>query len=57
MGVGWTDKDIVELKGEMRTLIELGKKQCELLEQILRVFKKYDEDYLTEVEAGDIRPG
>ena len=38
-------------------LIELSKKQIELLEQILRVFRKYDDEYLAEIESGDAKPG
>ena len=49
--------DITILVEETRKLIELSKKQIELLEQILRVFRKYDDEYLAEIESGDARPG
>lgn len=47
----------VAILEENRKLVELSKKQIELLEQILRVFRKYDDEYLAEVESGDVRPG
>lgn len=45
------------MEEEIRKLVELSKKQIELLEQILRVFRKYDDEYLAEVEIEDLKQG
>jgi hypothetical protein len=43
-----------ELRQEIRELKELVKKQTEILDNISKLFEKYDDEYLKEVERDGV---